>query len=1095
MSMLLAMATAVAALAASSIPASAQGEDIHHPPAAFAAKVTARLDRLGGFYPADPTWSELQQTIGQLARGWFDPESGHPWTVPDLLFAASAEHAWLTDGPGQGELQRTQMAQVLDAMVWRRAYASSGSNIPFQYTEGRGATTPNGPPMCATDAQGFWKPSPGLINQWNALYATARTTPAPWSPGLGIGSRSEWGYSPSSSTNNIYDRIARSFLVATLGLGGSGGPLLGVPVDRARVVVNRMFRVGPLQKLKLDGAASDPNWHATVADFLTGGTAMGVATPFEVEPPVPPNDSGFYRALVDFDPALILSPGRAPDDPELIQALRLRFSGEEPPPGFPTSGGPTRSDCAGHASWSVNEVNIVYREALPRLENTAVTDGTISGRIVDVDGIGIAGATVLAEGPAGKEAGATTDSGGGYRLTSLPGGTYEVSVLLPGNQPTGGALERTACAPNANLTVALRLCRFDLPAGGAGTADFVYLTNDLVTENVEITQGVQDQVWGTPGTFTVGSAGTVPGAAYTGVPLAEGVPTVVRVYIGRGAHRFSGRLRAAAVQLRGYRPGSNGQLTELPSSPLRRPVDRITRGAFLLPVPTLPAMRLRASEDGIYTFELPAQWTSAGAITLLAEANPPDVTGRRDITECVGCERDSSFALTNIPIRAMRSIRIMPVQIDYDFPGARKLTGTDHATDFDRIREVIPLAPKQLTLDRYPVAVVDISSTVAQLVETHNLSQPDLIDCITEATPRCRDDFGSAAIAAVTRAARPRGNGEYAMGYMYAGRSWANSSAASAAMGQHDPARPLTATAHELFHMLGFHHASAACGGNVNTFDEWPPDQTGLIQGVGLDRATAPAESRAPYRVVADGLDQAHYFDFMSYCAGETDAWISPTSWRKFVTVNAAHGSSAKRVAPAATSSGGLGVDASVREDGSVAILGVQGDTGAMTKSESGGPYTIVVQGSGGRTLSRTSVAATEVSESGGSLISVTVPGKGATGAQILARGKVVAKRVAPKRSPKVSLLSPRRGTLKRAKTVSLRWRVRGVRRGTFTTRIEFSQDGGRRWRTLASGLLATRASFKGTMLTTTKRGRLRVIVNDGFNDVTATSGRLRVTK
>ena len=59
------------------------------------------------------------------------------------------------------------------------------------------------------------------------------------------------------------------------------------------------------------------------------------------------------------------------------------------------------------------------------------TTGAITGRIVDAQGLALAGATVTATGPQGSRS-ATTDAEGRFRLPFLTPGTYAVRAELPG---------------------------------------------------------------------------------------------------------------------------------------------------------------------------------------------------------------------------------------------------------------------------------------------------------------------------------------------------------------------------------------------------------------------------------------------------------------------------------------------------------------------------------------------------------------------------------------------------------------------------------------------------------------------------------------
>jgi hypothetical protein len=84
-----------------------------------------------------------------------------------------------------------------------------------------------------------------------------------------------------------------------------------------------------------------------------------------------------------------------------------------------------------------------------------------------------------------------------------------------------------------------------------------------------------------------------------------------------------------------------------------------------------------------------------------------------------------------------------------------------------------------------------------------------------------------------------------------------------------DEFRLRTSVAHELGHKLGRKHASAA-GGAANP-EDWPPDQLGYIQGIGVDVDTGDLKFTIP--------PATEFFDFMGYSANDTTAWNSPRGW------------------------------------------------------------------------------------------------------------------------------------------------------------------------------------------------------------------------
>ncbi len=100
--------------------------------------------------------------------------------------------------------------------------------------------------------------------------------------------------------------------------------------------------------------------------------------------------------------------------------------------------------------------------------------------------------------------------------------------------------------------------------------------------------------------------------------------------------------------------------------------------------------------------------------------------------------------------------------------------------------------------------------------------------------------------------------------------------------------RPLTSVAHELGHKMGRNHASFACGAgdvdNNGPAENWPPDERGLLQGVGVDRRSL----RVLFPDRTGGMLGGPFFDYMSYCANgsnsnDPDAWISVRGWQEMM--------------------------------------------------------------------------------------------------------------------------------------------------------------------------------------------------------------------
>ena len=129
-------------------------------------------------------------------------------------------------------------------------------------------------------------------------------------------------------------------------------------------------------------------------------------------------------------------------------------------------------------------------------------------------------------------------------------------------------------------------------------------------------------------------------------------------------------------------------------------------------------------------------------------------------------------------------------------------------------------------------------------------------------------------------------------------------------------------------------------------------------------------------------------------------------------------------------------------------------------------------------------------------MITGAVPAPPGTAQVSVRRGtEAVARRRASANPPRLALQIPRRGgrLVVRGPRMGLRWRATDPDGDSLTATVEFSADAGRTWNTVSVGPGSTSARVSRAVLTPTRRGRVRVLVDDGFHEVVATSGRVRV--
>lgn len=774
-----------------------------------------------------------------------------------------------------------------------------------------------------------------------------------------------------------------------------------------------------------------------------------------------------------------------------------------PPPGQPGGGSLTLDACTANLcsptirGWSISVVatnppgapyTIDFRYKAPA--------GRISGTVRDRDGKPLAGVPIGYTRPDGTKGSTTTDANGAYAFEQLPGGDFDVHPSqAPAGQPAGGRWMCTTGPPPGPELVA-DSCVLELAQNESAVADFVYFLPDIRAEALEVTQGIQEPAWFTAASLTVpGVDGPVPGGHYTGVPLVERVRTVARLYAHVIPHdAFTGTV-AVTARLRGYSDDA-GTLTELPGGPIEptgAPTSALSTNTTLADTRTHPGIP--------FTFDVPAAWVKAGRdLALVAEVNPV-IGDARQVAECTSCDVNNRFALGAIAVKAVGPIKIAPARVTYRFPGrVTRQSGPDLGAGWNTVKSVLPIPADGLDVAPYPSAgTVDLSAVVGNLKVAYKLTDPTLRECVNPAPDRkpCRDIYHLAALYQLARLGQT-GPGDFIIGYGVPPTGAAQAETGVAILGEDDPPRPLTAMAHELMHLVGFGHASAACGGNVSAFDDWPPDQQGYIQGIGLDRRTGSGGSDGPYRIIADGIDNPNWFDVMSYCNRGTDrlTWISVRNWRRFITIGAtatAARAPSRALASVAANRTVLQFDAAALPDGKVFVLGVTRETGTPSRSAGNAPYTIVARNAAGTVVARVGVSPRAVSDSDGGLLEARLPGAGITSLSVISGGKVVTTVKAAKRPPRVRLLKPRsRARLRNARPLQVRWRASGARGRTLTAKIEYASDG-RHFRTLAIGITEQSITLPARALEAAKSGALRVTVNDGFRDAVAAVRRLRV--
>lgn len=492
-------------------------------------------------------------------------------------------------------------------------------------------------------------------------------------------------------------------------------------------------------------------------------------------------------------------------------------------------------------------------------------------------------------------------------------------------------------------------------------------------------------------------------------------------------------------------------------------------------------LNVRQDAKGAYTFTLPYAWTRPGTPTLVAEINPEAL--KPSIGECVRCRDDNRFTLSGVPFRVTTTVPILPLELKVN--GKRPANFPDPASLFAGLLATSPLhvdvQPYQAFLDASSIANDKDLDATERRVEALELVE-DWAD----------DNNDSSARFPIGVVADGTGIGGVTNGD---GELYSDEQPLSVIR----DIRPLRTAAHEVAHGLGFRHAGQNCDGtrpgDKQEGEPWPPDDMGRLDGIGLDQRDG-----TPYRPVASGArDQpATIFDLMSYCGDGSDAsaWITQRNWDRMVTFRAPPQPAAARAVAVPRQGGAatLRVVAFVTT-GRARISRVEPDTRPATAAAPGAAYTLVARDATGRELARSGVDAEEAEEEPVTRLSGRVPAAGVASVSIEQAGAALpgAVRTRSANAPRVALTAPKGGRpLGSTPTVTVRWAATDTDRDRLPAVVEYSPDGGRTWQTVASGVTTGNVTLPRRLFETSGNARVRVRVNDGFNETTAVSGRLR---
>jgi hypothetical protein len=607
-----------------------------------------------------------------------------------------------------------------------------------------------------------------------------------------------------------------------------------------------------------------------------------------------------------------------------------------------------------------------------------------------------------------------------------------------------------------------------IPLTVAGT--FVLRVN-----GIEVTEGTRE--FELPTRDPVNPAAKVP---YNGV-LFDGSKAIVRVFADAQGLPPNTGISGVWAELSGADIANN----PLPGSPLAAEfgpsflIDQNcidNRGVACVP------QSQRNSPIGAFTFTLPSSWWLNTGISLTAQLLPPVESFQSPPARFVPCATPECLVQGSLTLTG----------ITY----AQGLGGTFRIASLQLISQNSALPPGPFTVFKEAQNV-----TPMDILLTNYQGSIDITGAMTSGEPR--NDIASDVINMVEDWDEDNGFSisDFSIGVatvdlgMEQGGPIFSGDRPIAVV---DSNRPLTDVAHEIFHGFGIHHASAGCGGGSSgqTADPWP-DPQGFLEGVGIDRRSGSGGSGAPFRIIA-GFPSSPVFDFMSYCASDSVAWISPINWNRAQTMTATGLERSASVAETQAAVPIMSVRAYVSQSG-VHITQVAPRDGQPSAAATSS-YHLRVLDAAGHVLSDTPMNSRVGHTRDGivTFLRARVPAQPtAARIEITENGNVVATRTRSPQMPSLRLLNPKGGDRLgqpvpgKPPTVVVRWQATGLDLSKLWTKVDYSSDDGHTWRTVFAGQNSGQIELPSTYFSASTQARVRVRVNDGFNEVSAVSGSL----
>lgn len=190
-------------------------------------------------------------------------------------------------------------------------------------------------------------------------------------------------------------------------------------------------------------------------------------------------------------------------------------------------------------------------------------------------------------------------------------------------------------------------------------------------------------------------------------------------------------------------------------------------------------------------------------------------------------------------------------------------------------------------------------------------------------------------------------------------------------------------------------------------------------------------------------------------------------------------------------------------EGANIAVVDPTPSTQPLTGSAS--PISLELQGAHGQLLAKAPLLVTDThvdpdgKSPGGPLVlfeGAVRERAGASAISVMSEGSVLATDKKPAHVPRLTLLAPRaKQRVTGTRPLVVRWHATNPDHVHLVVSIDFSTNNGRTWRTMYVGENTGKLALARAYLSPSRSARIRVRVNDGFDQVSATSNRFTILK